>query len=309
MYDNVDSTLKREQAGNISFLDVVPQYMTDFISEGNSKYGEYVTGYLDNLKINVNANRVKISNGSLCKYYLGDNFKTLGKGDTKKAIEKISDSLHLPFEKAIVTRIDLAQNFIMQHNDKVYYPYLGEAPFYKRLEADNGLYFNNQLRQLVFYDKVHEQKQKRQNIPELYQDRNVLRIEMRFKKKLGKQFKKSEITAGLLYDEAFYNSIVNRWKDEYFAIQKINSKLSTMKPTGSKKEFIENLALFTLLDLGQPQVLGIVKEWQETGEISKKQAYDIRKFVKDIAKTPMYEKGNDLINELNRKVKEAARFS
>ncbi|MEI8175099.1 MAG: hypothetical protein WCG28_04075, partial [bacterium] len=48
-----------------------------------------------------------------------------------------------------------------------------------------------------------------------------------------------------LYDEVFYKNLVDRWKNEYFAIQKINSKLISMKPTGSKKEFAENLALFT----------------------------------------------------------------
>ena len=308
MYDSIDFTLRREQAGNLDLMEFVPQFMTDFRSEVNSKFGRYISGNLDSLQVSVNDNRVKISN-SLCKYYLGDNFKTLGKGDTQKAIEKISDSLHLPIDRANVTKMDLGKNLIMQYSEKVYYPYLGEAKYYKRLEADNGLYYNNQQRQIVFYGKEHEQKQKRQPIPELYQNRNVLRIEMRFKKKLVKQFNKPEITAALLYDETFYNSLVKRWKDEYFAIQKINTKLSKMKPTGSKKEFIENLALFTLLDLGQPQVLNLVKEWQLKGEISKKQAYDIRNFIKTIAQTPLDDKGNELINELNRKVREAARYS
>lgn len=80
-----------------------------------------------------------------------------------------------------------------------------------------------------------------------------------------------------------------------------------MKPTGSKKEFAENLALFSILELGQSQILSKVKEWQETEEISKKQAYDLRTFVKTLTKKPMDEQGNELINELDRKVKEAGR--
>ena len=103
-------------------------------------------------------------------------------------------------------------------------------------------------------------------------------------------------------------ALVTRWKDEYFAIQKINSKLISMRPTGSKKEFAENLALYTISEMGQPQVLNKVKEWQESGDISKKQAYDLRTFIKELSKTPIDEKGNDLINELNRKVKEATRY-
>jgi Phage replication protein CRI len=309
MYDSLDLVLKSEQTGGVGFLETVPQFLTNFTSEGNSNFGKYITGYFENEKVSINDNRVKINIGSLCKFYLGDNFKTLGKGDTRKAIEKLSNSLHLPIDRATVTRIDLAQNFIMQYPDKVYYPYLGEAQYYSRLEADNGLYYNNMLRQLVFYNKGKEQRQKRQPVPELYDSRNVLRFELRYKKKLCKQFNRPEITAGLLYDETFYIDIVKKWKNEYLAIQKINSKLMNMKPTGSKKEFIENLALFQLLEIGQPKVLNIVREWQERGEISKKQAYDLRASVKQLSKTPIDEKGNELINELNRKVKEAARYS
>jgi len=80
-----------------------------------------------------------------------------------------------------------------------------------------------------------------------------------------------------------------------------------MKPTGSKRELAEYLALYTIMELGQPQVLGKVKEWQKMGEISKKQAYDLRTFIKQLSKIPIDEMGNELVNELNRKVKEVAR--
>jgi hypothetical protein len=195
----------------------------------------------------------------------------------------------------------------MQFHEKMYYPYLGEAQYYKRLPQPNGLYYNNQLRQLVFYGKEYEQKIKRQPIPELYKNRNVLRFEVRFKRKLRQQFNKPEITAGTLTDEAFFNGLVNRWKGEYEGIQKINSKLSKMKATGSKKELADNLAMFTIMELGQAQVLSKVEEWQKSGEINKKQAYDLRVYIKHLASRPMDRNGNDLINELNKKVKEAAR--
>jgi hypothetical protein len=130
---------------------------------------------------------------------------------------------------------------------------------------------------------------------------------MRFKSRLREQFNRPEITAGLLYDEAFYRDLIKRWKNEYFNIQKINSKIMIMKPTGSKKEFVENLALFQIIEAGQPQVLKTIKQWQEIGKINKKQAFDLRSYIKEITQRPIYEAGNDLINELNKKVKEAAR--
>lgn len=299
MYDNIDATVYKNICPGTDFIKTVPQYLTNVSNHGVSQFGEYVTGYLDNLKVSISENRVKVYDSSLCKYFLGDNFKTLTKGDTKRAIEKISDCLNLPFHLANVTRIDFAQNLIMQFDEKIYYPYLGEAQYYNRLEQNNGLYYNNQLRQMVFYGKEYEQRAKRQPVPELYKNRNVLRYEIRFKKQLRQQFKQPEITAGLLSDEAFYSNLVKRWKNEYLAIQKINSKLINMKPTGSTKELVDNMAFLSLINLGQPIFLNIVKEWQKKGVITKGEAKRHREKIMALAKNPIAEKGNDLIIELD----------
>jgi len=309
MYDNIDLTIYREHCPRLEFIKDIPEYLTSVSNQGINDFGEYVIGYLDSLKVSVTNNRVSIFGSSLCKYYLGDNFRTLSKGDTKRAIESISDKLHLPFAISNVTRIDLAHNLIMKFPVNSYYPILGTARYYDRLEQNNGLYYNNRIRQIVIYGKEHEKRLKRQPIPKLYLDRNVLRIELRFRKRLRQQLKQSEILARFLYEESFYYLLVKRWRDEYLGIQKINTKLKNMEPTGSKKKFMENLALFTVLELGQPQVLAKIKEWQERDEISKKQAYDLRTTVKQLSGYSINESGHELINEINRKVKEAARYS
>nr|WP_321408082.1 phage/plasmid replication protein [uncultured Carboxylicivirga sp.] len=308
MYDNLDLSLTKIECPNINFLEVTPQYLTKVISEGESEFGYFITGYLDNAKIKISEYRVSFKDSSICKYYLDQNFKTLSKGDIRRAIEKLSDSLHLPFNLANVTRIDLAQNMIMQYEEHLYYPYLGTAPYYNRLEQNNGLYYQNNKRTKLFYGKVHEQKIKKKQIPELYRGKNVLRFELRFIERLREQLKQPQITAELLYNESFYINLVKRWRDEYLSIQKINSKLRNMKPTGSTKELIEHMALIQLLEHGQPHVLAIIKEWQEQKLITKKQAQDHRNKIKKLASQKADDKGNELINELTRKVKEAARF-
>lgn len=308
MYDTIDLTLYSEHCPNTDFLAEVPNHLTKISNQGNSDYGQYVNGYLGSLYVSITDRRVKLSKNSICKYYLGDNFKTLSKGDTRRAIEKISDALHLPFELANVTRIDVAQNLIMQYPESVYYSYLGEDQHYNRLPQTNGLYYNNQLRQKLFYGKEHEQKVKGNTIPDLYKERNVLRFEVRYKKRLRKQFNVAELQAKTLYNEQFYIALTKRWKNEYLTIQKINNKLGKMNPTGSKKELIENLALHTILELGQNNVLNLVGEWQAKRLINKKQAYDLRTAIKTISSIPIAEEGNDLIVELNRKVLEAAKY-
>jgi hypothetical protein len=210
--------------------------------------------------------------------------------------------------KGNVHRIDFAANIIMKHPESSYYPYLGECQYYKRLMQDNGLYYSNGNRQLLMYGKVKEQTLKGELIPELYRNRNVLRYEIRYKKRLREQFNRPEITAGLLFDEEFYQNLLQRWRNEFLSIQKIrNQKIKTMVLSGSKKEFVENLALLTILDVGQPLVLAKIKEAQNTGQISKKQAHDLRSTVRQLAAIQPKEEDNDLMDELTRKVKEIAR--
>ena len=305
MYDNLDLTLTRENCPGVDFLSTVPQYLTRVISDGTNDYGKFITGTLDNLKVSISKTRVKISEGSLCKYFLGDNFKTLTRGDTKRAIDKISDCLNLPFDRSKVTRLDFAQNLIMKYDEKIYYPYLGQSNHYSRLEQNNGLYYQNQLRQKVFYGKVAEQKKKRQPIPEIYQDRNVLRFELRFKKKIPEQLKRNEVTGKLLYDEDFFKGLVKRLKQEYLDIHKINSKIQQMKPTGSIKELAKNFIQFQVIEIGQPQILNLITQWQKQAEITKKEASDLRQWIKKISPTGSDE-DNSLITELDQKIKAAA---
>jgi len=309
MYDNLDLVLYKGEQTKNSFLDNTPGYLSELTSEGISQFGHYINGYLGSLKISITEKRIKIHDSSICKYYLGNNFKTLNKGDTKKAIEKISDTLHQPFNKSTVTRIDFSSNIITKYPANIYYQFLGEAQYYKRLEQNNGLYYNNGLRQILFYGKVHEQKEKKIPIPELYIGRNVLRYELRFRKKLKEQFRCTDLLAEKLYDETFYYNLIKRWKNEYLEIQKINSKLIEMRPTGSKKELIETLALFSILEIGQPKILNKISEWQEKKEITKKQAYDLRKSLKDLSKIKLNNNGNELIDELTNKIKQLSRYA
>ena len=303
MYDNIDFSLTKDQCSGIDFLDEVPQFLGHWSHDGDSPYGRNIRGSVGVLNVSITENRVKIYESSLCKFYHGNNIKTLTRNETRLAIEMISQKLHIPFDRATVTRIDFAENMVMQYDERLYYPYLGESRNYTRSPQKNGLYYKNTPRTLVFYGKVREQKDKKQPIPEFYKDKHLLRFEMRLMKNPAKQLGLPKVTAGMLYDEGFYRNLVIRWHDEYSAIQKIRSRLSCLQPTGSKKEFIEDLALLTVQDLGQPSVLGITNEWQKQSLITKKQSYDLRACIKGLTSISMKENGNDLITELDFKVK------
>lgn len=309
MYDTIFLRLTQAEVNGVDFLGEIPCCLGN-ISE--HYFGNYlcVTGNLAGLKVMVNNYQLKVKDGSLCKYLLGDNFQTMGRGDTQRAIEKLSDTLHLPMSKATVTRMDIAQNFIVKHPPQVYLNHLGVLRYANRLQEPSGLYYSLNGGRLCFYDKNKEQKSKREEIPELYNGRNVLRYERRYTKRIAAKFGVAEVTGAMLYNEAFYIEALNRWKADYQAIQKIND-ITLNFPAMKTKKDLSKMGILALTEQagGQVEMITQINEAQQRGELTKKQAYDLRVAVNEACQL---KEGliipNDAIQELDKKVAEAVRF-
>lgn len=310
MYDNIDFRLGVEAARGVDLLRDTPRYF-NVTGEHYFDGGTVISGGLDGYKISVSERGVNIKDGSLCKYYLGDNFQTLGRGDTKRAIERLSDTLHLPISEAKVTRLDVAQNFIMNHPPTVYMNHLGELKYSKRaMCADSSLYYYQSKGLLIFYDKIREQKAKGNQIPTLYTDRNTLRYEQRYKKRLSQTFNVEAVTGGMLYDERFYIDVVTRWRESYTAIKKINDVSLNFEAMKGKKD-LYTLGVLALAEMmgGELDLIDQINEAQQSGYLGKKQAFDIRQAVKDAFRHRQdIITSNEAINELSQKVTEATQF-
>mgnify|MGYP003509256349 FL=1 len=309
MFDSINFKLTRSDYNGADFLSEVPCYITD-ISEHHYNNGIVITGCLDNLKVSCNEYQIKIKDGSLCKWYLGDNLQTMGRKDTERAVEKLSDLLHLPIGKALITRIDVSQNFIMQHPPKVYMNHLGAMKNAARLEEPNSLYYRKQDCGLCFYDKAREQRDKKEPLPELFENRNVLRYEQRYERRIAKHLGVAEVRASMLYDEAFYIDLLNRWRDAYTSIQKINDVQLNFEIMRNKKD-LNRMGVLALVENvgGLNAMMNQIAEAQQEGKLNKKQAYDLRQAVKDAcALKDGLVVENEAIAELNKKVVEAVRF-
>jgi hypothetical protein len=314
MYDSIDFKLRSTDVSDIDFLSETPCYF-DVSGEHYFNGETVITGKLDNFTITVNRGGVNIKDGSLCKYHLGDNFKTLGRSDAKKAIEQLSDTLHLPIDKAQVTRLDIAQNFIVKQPVQVYYNHFGELRNGKRSPVTaNGeietLYYYQRLGLLIFYNKLKEQQIKKQPIPELYQNRNVLRYEQRYKGRLSKSFNVERVTGSLLYDEVFYTKVINLWRDSYFNIKKINDVTLNFEAMKGKTD-LYNMGVLALVQMqgGELNFIGQINEAQITGTLTKKQAFDMRQAVTAACKTKDgITAPNEAILELDKKVMEAVKY-
>jgi hypothetical protein len=309
MYDNIDLRLTAQDAGGVDLLDEIPGRLTrcsqTFYDNGQAS----VVGYNGLLKIRVTSQVLKIQDSSLCKWYLGDNFQGMSRGDAKNSIEKLSDLLHLPMERANVTRIDAAHNFIMKHEKQIYFTHLGDLQHYQRLQQPNGLYYSTANKTLLFYEKVHEQTDKGQPIPEMYRGRQVLRYEQRYKKRLLQSFNLPEIKASALYDPAFYVGLVDRWRNDYEKIKKINDIQIDYTMIKTKKDQARQAILFYVQQRGgELTVINEIREAYKKGELTKKQAYDLREQVEEACRADQLTTTSDVIQELDKKVKEAARY-
>lgn len=129
-------------------------------------------------------------------------------------------------------------------------------------------------------------KRKGNEIPSYFKDKNILRYEIRFKRRLPKIFNCASLTAKYLYDENFYKLGIDLWISEYKRIQKQRNLLNNMTPTGSTKKFVDNLAIIGLSTVDPTNAFKAIKEWQTQGEITKKQTSDLRQKIKRLSNMP-----------------------
>ena len=116
---------------------------------------------------------------------------------------------------ATVSRMDIAYNFEVTHPPESYFHHLGDLPYYKRLEqmfckGVEGLYYSSvsDKKQLVFYDKIKETTNRKDYVPPEYQNKNLLRYELRLKNHIKQIFEVNKVTVPMLYDVRFGLSII-----------------------------------------------------------------------------------------------------
>ena len=273
---------------------------------------EYVSGWLDGLKMTVRPASLHINGGSFCKWCIGDNYRTMTRCDIQSGIEKLSDILHLPMKEADVTRLDIGQNLIMEYPVITYLNHLGQKSHYKRLEEPNGLYYDRKDIRLCFYDKNRERKDKRSacDIPPMYEGRNVLRYEIRFTSRIPKYFDREFVTAADLYEQNFYVKMVKYWANGYKSIQKINETIPNFDCMKTKTDFNRfGGALLVEWFGGQSQMLDFLADAQKRGKLTARQTYDLRKAVNDVCRVrESLVVESDSTKELDRKIMQATRY-
>lgn len=308
MYDSVSLWLPNDLAGDLKHLPARIQ-QPSFISKEDGSLT--LIGGLGGLKITARESGVSVK-GSLNKYLLKSNIQSIGRQDAKEAILMLSDSLSLPFEKAKVTRVDVAANILVKYPPKLYYQFLGVSSRYERLEQPQSIYYNNGKRVKLFYNKLAEIKKYRIPVPDILQGKNVLRFEFRLMRNVAEQMKVNEVTGSTLTNERFYMDMLDRWHKEYLNIQKqVKTKIDFMqKQINTPKEFFNQMAWAMISDLGEKQALQLVDDLKLAGKFEFKEypsrlKREIREGLRRASKNSPK---SELIEELDVKIKRATNY-
>ncbi len=304
MVDTILIWSKAENSPGVDLLGEVPLRLTNLREKYDYRHGcNTITGKLGVFFVTVSEQGVLLS-GSLCKFYFGDNQRTLGLQEIHGAIEKLIEAIGLPIDKARVYRLDIAANYVMNHPVKAYYTSLGSHIYHERTEIDHSVYYGNKQHQLVFYDKVEEQLTKRVKLRDELIGKNVLRYEYRLRRNLAKQLKRKKVLVSDLYDKAFYTQLLEKYKEEYLAIYKYNSISFKGDVLRDVRSFKAQLLLLGIKALGgEAPVMKLIEQANRRQVFSNvMQKSRLKNMIRKLCNTPLLTYKPDEIKELDKKI-------
>ena len=260
----------------------------------------YLQGNLKNMRVTYNESSISVK-GSLCKYFYGNNIDTLNLTTTREALAQISADLSLDINKARVTRIDFSTNIVTDYTPTIYYPYLGELSRFERCEQPNSIYYNQEAKKLLFYDKIAEAKKKQMPIPKQHIGDNLLRYELVLKRDVPRYLKYNGLYALDLGSEELFKKLLHIWYGYYQQIQKHSKTIKIMADNIKTPKDVETRIFNALVRRNPKEVQRFLLELKAKDVFEHKEYYSrLNSRIRNIHNEEEVE--NDLIEELNKKI-------
>jgi hypothetical protein len=296
-------------------MDVIP-YLSN-VKRTESEQGICYNGKYFNFDVRVINDFTFFLTGSLAKFELeGSNVGTLQRQDTERAIEKICNGLHIDLRPSKVIRLDFGKNVTTKYPVSEYLAYFGtKKNFTRLLNNPDTLYYrntksnNNQQRtyakrtEIIVYDKRADALAKGMFIHDILKNDNLLRFEVRYLKKVDKWLK-TDATVGKLYLEQFYQTIYDRWLDEYKSIPKLKLKKNELmlKQSGTVKDVKDAMFASFLQQSGQSYIDEVVNDLKAKNYFPDRNYYTRLKNELNQLITVQKGETNELIKELDRSI-------
>lgn len=304
MYDKI-----RMVIGRGSGCADVTQYLDNAKEQTNLKTGEVCAfGGYHGMRVDVYAGYVYIT-GSLAKLVYGNNFYTLDRETTAKAVASLEDGLHMDLRNAKVTELEFGRNFAMSRPVVEYLQRLGDIPRMVRSEVGvSTLYYmgKGKTKPLVvtFYDKKAEALAKGVALPAGYDGVNLLRYEIRYKGRLPYQLGVPAVTASTLYEREFCGMMARRYVGRYLTIKKINFEgVYDMKRVNNVRDACKMFVAQAMVEGWESRVEPFVGKLKEMQVFKHESEYTrLRHKIKDIAAMRCDANNDGLVKELDEKI-------
>lgn len=238
----------------------------------------------------------------LPKLLYGTNQVNFTLRETKLAISKLQEVLHINILGARVFRIDLAYNMVMDQPVGNYFKFLCNKDGMKRWFISNeSLYFKNKSRsrELNFYNKTVHLKDTGQEVMPDNVNANLLRYEFRIKTGLAKTVGYPIVTVADLIDEKFYKVMRQLWYDAYKSIDKLS-----YTPVAANIRNVPQLRNYWMLDSieksGVPAAYDLIESI--SFHVSPRMKCNMRKALKELISTQTINYANDAVAELDSKM-------
>lgn len=184
-------------------------------------------GFIKNMAVLGNDNFLLIE-GSIAKYYNGNNIENFDFLSFKSAIDLLSYELNLPLEKGKVCRIDFGQNISLKCSVSEYFDYFIFLEHYHRINRyKTSLRFQNNSYPVnyLFYDKLKYSSGRIKLIKDIDHNyktnaKNLMRIELQIQGRVSQIMKKKNIIVSDLFQPELCKELLKKWFDTYQAIHK-----------------------------------------------------------------------------------------
>ena len=313
MYDKVKFFVDRSIIG--SQYTNITNHLEKAKVETDQTTGETRTkGTMNGLSIGVLGGGVFVE-GSLPKYHYGSNIYPLDREGTKECIEMIGDTLGINMSGADVVGIEFGTTFMMQYKVSAYLAKLGEMSRLQRYNFNaDTLYYKGsgkvQPRVYTFYDKLADCKAKHLPYPIDFEDKNLLRYEMRLKGRLAYQLGVPEVKASTLTETPFYRMMVKRYQDSYFSISKLYQvKTNVMSEIKTVSDAFNVFVARLISQTDQTQIGGFLDELKEAAVFEDRKNYSrLKKKIQEVTTKANITVSDELMRELDDEIRNCGAY-
>lgn len=312
MYDKVSFWMERGAVGGD--LSAVPGYLDAGEERRDIVTGAVrFTGNLGPLSVNLYPHGLSIY-GSLPKFLLGDNVGTLSRRDTARAVEALSDALHVDISGADITTLEFGTNYLMKQEPRLYFHCLGGLSRMNRIEFEQSLYYQGRGRKkpfvVAFYDKTREVEKDGETMPYNLNGTNVLRYEIRARGKIASRMKRPEVKAATLADKLFYRDMLGLYTDSYKAIQKVMEvKTDNIGQIKTVSDAFDMFVARLINQSGNGQISAFLDELRGAEVFKDKKYYTrLKKRLQEAAQSGGVTVSDEMLAELDNEIKNVGAY-